>query len=70
VIDPLKLTDKALLGKVSEPAGRNANEHRGSLVIPKNQRSSRLGFGEDSIDYRNLTDAVIYFGGVIVAACW
>ena len=36
--------DKALLGKVSEPPGRNENEHRGSLVRynPKAEGSTTI----------------------------
>ncbi len=68
--DMLKLIDKALLGKVSEPPGRNENEHRGSLVR-YNPKAEPLG------DWRKQHRAVetwliplFYFGGVLVAAWW
>ena len=41
----VKLTDKAILGMVSELPGRNASEPIGGLVRIKLRRSSPLGPG-------------------------
>ncbi len=64
----MKLTDKAILGMVSESSGRNMSEPRGSLVRIKLRRPSPLGGGEGSMVCRRLIDEAHHFGGVVGTA--
>jgi len=48
--------------------GRNKSERRGGPEIEKPRRSSPQPWGEDSMNNRKLTDAIIHFGGVVTAA--
>lgn len=54
----LKPIDKATFGVVSEFAGRNVSERRGSLETHESQRLRVLTEPEGSTRDRNLTDAV------------
>ena len=65
----MKLTDKAILGMVSESPGRNVTEPTGGLVrILKFRRLSPLGVGEGSRMCRRLIDEAYPSGGVVGAA--
>src|SRR5262245_35217608 len=62
----MKLTDKAILGMVSESPGRNAGEPSGGLD-KKNERRrpGPLLSGEGGMAWCRLTDAARHFGGVV-----
>jgi len=64
----VKLTDKAVLGTVSESPGRNASEPIGGLVRNKFRWPSPLLPGEGSMAGRSLTVATSHSGGVVGAA--
>jgi len=61
----MKLTDKAILGMVSESPGRNAREPSGGLDKNELRRPSPLLSGEGGMAWRRLTDAARHFGGVV-----
>ena len=64
----MKLTDKAIVGMVSESPGRNVSEPEGSLVRIKLRRPSPLCGGEGNMVCRILTEETYYFGGVVGTA--
>jgi hypothetical protein len=66
--ETLKPIDKAICRVVSESPGRNANERRGGLDSAKPRRPSPQLWGEGSMGYRRLTEAVAHSGGVIATA--
>jgi len=61
----MKLTDKAILGMVSESPGRNGSEPIGGLGKKEIRKPSPLVQGQGSMDRRKLTDAAIHSGGVV-----
>ncbi len=64
----MKLTDKAILGMVSELPGRNMSEPRGSLVRIYIRRPSPFCGGEGSMVCHRLIDEAQHFGGVVGTA--
>lgn len=53
---------------VSESAGRNESERRGSLEMDKSRRPRRWVYAEGSMAGRSLAEAVRHSGGVVAAA--
>ena len=64
----MKLTDKAILGMVSESPGRNESEPTGGPVRIRFRRPSALGWREGSMVCRRLIDEAHHFGGVVGTA--
>ena len=64
----MKLTDKAILGMVSESPGRNESECTGGPEIMEPRRPSPLSSGEGSMDRRKLVEAAKRSGGVVATA--
>ena len=65
---PMKPTDKAILGMVSELPGRNASESTGGLEKLEPRRPSPHSKSEGSMAWRRLTAAAGHSGGVLGAA--
>ena len=70
----MKPTDKAILGMVSKPPGRNESEPIGGLENLKLRRSSPLLEGEGSMAWRRLTAALVSLrrgmrDGTVTRAC-
>ena len=68
--DDLKPIDKAILGMVSEPSGRNESERIGSLERVKLWRPRFSIRVEGSMSRRRLAEAVAYSSGVLATARW
>ncbi len=68
--DDLKPIDKAILGMVSEPPGRNESERIGSLERVKLWRPRSLAQVEGSMVHRSLAEAVNHSSGVLATARW